>query len=90
MLAVIPDTLHVILMIVAGWIGFFAAVWLYAFFFTSSKDAEDSFSEAAEWPLGGYSFGFFKIMVWLGLAVVIGAIAYHGLDALVDHFSATR
>jgi hypothetical protein len=34
---VIPDNLHVILMIVAGWIGFFAAVWFYAFFFTSSK-----------------------------------------------------
>jgi hypothetical protein len=64
MLAVGPDTLHVILMIVAGWIGFFAALWLYAFFFTSSKNAEDSFSEAAEYPLKAIPSGSSKS--WFG------------------------
>ena len=89
MLAMVPDTLHAVLMIVAGWIGLFAGLWLYTFFFSSGEDADGSFREAAEYPLGGYSWGYFKIMVWVGLALVIGVVAYHSLDALVDYFSTT-
>jgi len=88
MLAADLSLLNAILIIIACGVGFFGGMLIYGFFFSSGEDADNSFREAAEYPCGQYSWGWLKIMTWLGVSVVIGVLAYKGLSAVVRHFSA--